>query len=99
MFLDRFLFVNWRLFCLGSGFSIGGLKVGVIGSDLLKKYDFGAGHPFRGDRFESFFSFFDRKLGSNDKFEIVLNNKLASDSDLELWHEREYIDAVKKLRV
>lgn len=60
------------------------MKVGVISSDELKNYDFGEGHPFRGDRFADFFSFFDKKLGSSDRFEIVMNKKLASDSDLEL---------------
>jgi acetoin utilization protein AcuC len=72
------------------------MKVGVIDSDELKNYDFGKGHPFRGDRFTDFFSFFDKKLGSSTRFEIVTNKKLARDSDLELWHTKEYIHAMKR---
>jgi len=72
------------------------LKVAIIKAKDLKKYDFGAGHPFRGERFEDFFSFFEKKIALNDRFEIVTNNNLASDSDLRLWHTKQYIDAMGK---
>jgi acetoin utilization protein AcuC len=72
------------------------MKVGVINSDKLKNYDFGEGHPFRGDRFADFFSFFNKKLGSSPRFDIVMNKKLAVDGDLELWHTKEYINAMKR---
>jgi acetoin utilization protein AcuC len=72
------------------------MKVGIIYSKRLKNYDFGAGHPFRGDRFEKFFSFFNTKFGNSDRIENVLNEKLASDSDLELWHTKNYINAMKR---
>lgn len=72
------------------------LKLAIVKGKELKKYDFGAGHPFRGDRFEDFFSFFEKKIGLEGRFEIVANNKLASDSDLKLWHTKQYIDAMEK---
>ena len=67
------------------------MKVGIIYSKKLKNYDFGVGHPFRGDRFEKFFSFFNTKFSNSDRIEYVLNEKLASDSDLELWHTKDYM--------
>jgi acetoin utilization protein AcuC len=70
--------------------------VGVVYSDELKNYDFGEGHPFRSNRFENFFSLFKKKLGSSGRFEIVSNKTPALDSDLELWHSKEYIDVIKK---
>ncbi len=70
------------------------MKVAIIKAKDLKKYDFGPGHPFRGERFEDFFSFFEKKIALNNRFEIVTNNNLASDSDLRLWHTKQYIDAM-----
>jgi len=72
------------------------LKVAIVKGKELKKYDFGPGHPFRGDRFEDFFSFFEKKIALDGRFEIVANNNLASDSDLRLWHTTQYIDAMGK---
>ena len=65
-------------------------------SNQLRNYDFGSGHPFRGDRFESFMSYFNKELGKSDKFEVLLNEEAASDDDLELWHTKEYIQAMKR---
>ena len=72
------------------------MKVGIIQSKQLKNYDFGPGHPFRGDRFENFFSFFNAKFNKSDRFEIFLNEKLASNGDLELWHTKDYIRKMKR---
>ena len=72
------------------------MKVGIIQSKHLKNYDFGPGHPFRGDRFKTFFSFFNTKFSKSNKFKILLNEKLASNSDLELWHTKDYIRAMKR---
>lgn len=71
-------------------------EIALIYSEELKNYDFGPGHPFRGDRFESFMTYFQEKLGKNDRFEIVMNDKTASDEDLMLWHKKEYIEAIQK---
>jgi len=65
------------------------MKIGMIYSNKLKNYDFGSGHPFRGDRFESFMSYFNTQLSKSGKFEILLNDEAASDNDLELWHTKD----------
>ena len=65
-------------------------------SNKLRKYDFGAGHPFRGDRFESFMLHFNAELGKSDKFQVFVNEEAASDDDLELWHTKDYIQAMKR---
>lgn len=72
------------------------MKIGMIYSNKLKNYDFGSGHPFRGDRFESFMSYFNTQLSKSGKFEILLNEEAASDNDLKLWHTKDYIQAIKR---
>lgn len=72
------------------------MKVGIVFSDKLKKYDFGPGHPFRGDRFDSFMSFFNKKLKTSGVFEILFNDEAATNDDLMLWHTQDYIRAMKK---
>jgi acetoin utilization protein AcuC len=72
------------------------LKVGIVYSDKLKDYDFGLGHPFRGDRFERFMAYFKNRHFDTEKFEIILNEELASNEDLFLWHKKEYIQALEK---
>jgi acetoin utilization protein AcuC len=72
------------------------MKTGIIYSNKLKNYDFGSGHPFRGDRFESFMSYFNTELSESGKFEILLNEEAASDNDLELWHTKDYIQAMQR---
>jgi acetoin utilization protein AcuC len=71
------------------------VKTGIIYSNKLKDYDFGEGHPFRGDRFESFMSYFNTEFGKSSKFEVIFNEEAASDADLELWHTKDYIQAIK----
>jgi acetoin utilization protein AcuC len=72
------------------------VKIGLLYSSKLKNYDFGPGHPFRGDRFESFLSYFNITLLKSNKFEVFLNEESASDEELEFWHTREYIQAMQK---
>jgi acetoin utilization protein AcuC len=72
------------------------VKTGILYSNQLRYYDFGSGHPFRGDRFERFMSFFNKELGKSGKFEVLLNEEAACDDDLELWHTKEYIQAMKR---
>jgi len=71
------------------------MKLGIVYSNELKNYDFGPGHPFRGDRFESFMAYFEEMFGKSGKFEVVMNDELASDEDLSLWHEKDYIQAMR----
>jgi len=71
------------------------VKTAIIYSDELRNYDFGPGHPFRGDRFASFFQLYKKKLGEDKNFQLVENNEPASDKELELWHTQEYIQVMK----
>ena len=71
------------------------MKVGIVYSEQLKNYDFGLGHPFRGDRFGSFMSYFNATLSKSDRFEVFMNEEVASDEDIELWHTKDYIKAMK----
>jgi acetoin utilization deacetylase AcuC-like enzyme len=72
------------------------VKIGVLFSNKLKNHDFGPGHPFRGDRFEIFLSYFNKTLLKSNKFEVFLNEESASDDELAFWHKREYIQAMRK---
>jgi len=72
------------------------MKIGIVYSEKLKSYDFGPGHPFRGDRFVNFMEHFRRVLAPTGRFEVLLNDEPATDEDLLLWHEMDYIHAVKK---
>ena len=65
------------------------MKIVLLYSNKLKNYDFGPGHPFRGDRFEIFLSYFNKILLKSNKFEVFLNEESASDDELAFWHTRE----------
>jgi acetoin utilization protein AcuC len=71
------------------------MKTTILYSDELRNYDFGPGHPFRSDRFTSFLKLYKEKLGRNKNFELVKSNEHAIDEELELWHTRDYIQAMK----
>jgi len=71
------------------------LKIGILYSDKLKNYDFGPGHPFRGDRFERFMSYFNTEFSDSERFEVIMNDEDASDEDLGLWHTKDYIQAMQ----
>lgn len=72
-------------------------KIPIIYHPQLSKFDFGRGHPFRGERFESFMRLFNN-LGLDEKslFEVI-EPKMAQDKDLERVHTRQYIEQVKYL--
>ncbi|MEM3608317.1 MAG: histone deacetylase [Candidatus Bathyarchaeia archaeon] len=62
----------------------------IVYGDGLKSYDFGPGHPFRGDRFEAFINLFRDKMGGNPAFKII-EPRYASDDELLLVHDEDYI--------
>lgn len=72
------------------------MKVGLLYSSNLQGYDFGPGHPFRGDRFPKFMAHFDKRLGHSSRFEVVTNEEVCSDEDLFLWHDRRYVQAMQE---
>ena len=61
----------------------------LVYGDELKGYDFGPGHPFRGDRFSAFIHLFREKMQPG-KFKI-LEPRHATDGELLLVHDEEYI--------
>ena len=71
------------------------MKTAIIYSNNLRNYDFGIGHPFRSDRFDSFLKLYEEKLGDDKNFDLVENDGLASDEELKLWHTEEYIQIIK----
>ncbi|MCW4052811.1 MAG: hypothetical protein NWE78_06360 [Candidatus Bathyarchaeota archaeon] len=70
--------------------------IGILYSDELKKYDFGPGHPFRGDRYQIFMEYFNKTLKETGKFEVIKSDNAASDSELALAHEKDYIQALQQ---
>ena len=60
----------------------------------LREYDFGPGHPFRGDRYEIFAQFLQENLPEDDNYRI-LKAEPATDEDLLLICQKEYIDFTK----
>ena len=67
-------------------------KIALIYNSKLSKFDFGPGHPFRGERFSEFMSVFHRldpKI--TNTFEFV-TPKQATDRELELVHSKKYIN-------
>lgn len=60
----------------------------------LQEYDFGPGHPFRGDRYQIFPQFLRDNLPEDDNYRI-LKAEWATDEDLLLICQKEYIDFTK----
>ena len=56
----------------------------------LKEYDFGPGHPFRGDRFEAFYKFLKERLPEDSNYRTI-RAEPATEKDLLLICSPEYI--------
>ena len=68
--------------------------IAIVYHDEIAGYDFGPGHPFRGDRFRRFMDLIeDRGLLSDPRVELV-EPDAATDDDLRLVHSDEYIEEV-----
>lgn len=63
----------------------------IVYREELKEYDFGPGHPFRGDRYEIFPRFLKQNLPANGNYQVYKADS-ATDQDLQLICQREYID-------
>lgn len=72
-------------------------KIALIYNSKLSNFDFGPGHPFRGERFSEFMSMF-HKLSPKitNMFEFI-KPRQATDKELELVHTQKYINHVKAL--
>lgn len=70
------------------------MKCALVYSDHLHQYDFGPGHPFRGDRHVHFMELFMKEIGTGTGFEIV-EPRPATDEELLLVHAPLYIEYIK----
>ena len=71
------------------------MAIGILYREELKEYDFGPGHPFRGDRYQVFPPFLKERVAEDDTYRI-LEAEPASDEDLLLICQQEYIDATRE---
>ncbi len=62
----------------------------ILYRDELKEYDFGPGHPFRGDRFQIFPRFLTERLGHNEIYRFI-KAEAATEEDLRLICDPIYI--------
>ena len=67
------------------------MAIGILYREELKEYDFGPGHPFRGDRYEIFPRFLRENLAEDDNYRL-LSSDWAGEEDLLLICQKEYID-------
>jgi len=76
------------------------MSVAVLFRDELKEYDFGSGHPFRGDRYASFIKLLRERLVPDDNYRILAARSATEDDLLKICEEdyihfsREYYQAV-----
>jgi acetoin utilization protein AcuC len=68
----------------------------LLYSPGLREYDFGPGHPFRGNRYDIFRPFLQQHFPAGDAY-TLMEAEPASDSDLLLICSREYIDAATEI--
>ncbi|MCD6453502.1 MAG: hypothetical protein J7K77_04380 [Dehalococcoidales bacterium] len=71
------------------------MAIGILYREELKEYDFGTGHPFRGDHYEIFPEFLKDTLPEDDNYRTI-KAKLASDEDLSLICQKDYIDFTRE---
>jgi acetoin utilization protein AcuC len=71
------------------------MTLAILYREELKEYDFGPGHPFRGDRYEIFPKFLQEKLPAKNHYQF-LKADWAADEDLLHICRREYIDFTRR---
>jgi len=64
------------------------MTIAIVYSDEMRNYDFGPGHPFRGNRYANFMRLFEEKVSD---FEVI-EPRYASDEELLLVHDKGYVD-------
>jgi acetoin utilization protein AcuC len=69
----------------------------IVYHDEVAGYDFGVGHPFRGDRFPRFMDLVKRHGLLSDLRVTIVEPVSASDADLRLVHTEDYICEVERL--
>lgn len=71
------------------------MAIGILYSEELKEYDFGPGHPFRGDRYHIFLQFLKENIAEDD-FYRILKSAPATEEDLLLICQKDYIDFTRE---
>jgi acetoin utilization protein AcuC len=71
------------------------MAVAILYRSELKEYDFGPGHPFRGDRFESFINFLDIRLFPGSDY-VIIPADYAAEEDLLRICDADYIQFNKE---
>jgi acetoin utilization protein AcuC len=71
------------------------MPIAILYRDELNEYDFGPGHPFRGDRYNMFIEFLKEHVAEDDNY-CIIESKLASDEDLLFICTQDYIDRVQE---
>ena len=66
------------------------MNTGIIYREELKEYDFGPGHPFRGDRYRIFPQFLAQHLKQEGNYDFIVA-EVANDTDLSLICDMDYV--------
>lgn len=67
------------------------MAVAILYREELREYDFGPGHPFRGDRYEVFPQFLRERVTEDDHYRFIKADR-ATDDDLLLICSQDYIN-------
>ncbi|MBI4632340.1 MAG: hypothetical protein HY742_00390 [Deltaproteobacteria bacterium] len=67
------------------------MAVAILYREDVREYDFGPGHPFRGDRYEIFPKFLKERVPENDNYRL-LEAAPATDEDILLICSRDYME-------
>ena len=71
------------------------MAVPILYNEGLKEYDFGPGHPFRGDRYEIFPKFLEEHVKPDDRY-YFLKSDPVTEEDLRLICDPAYIEFTTK---
>ena len=71
-------------------------KTALVYNPEIRNYHFDKTHPFKGERFEIFVNFFEKSLLNFEDYFAEIKPGPATDGDLKLAHDKEYIEVIKK---
>ena len=71
------------------------MAIGILYQEELKEYDFGPGHPFRGDRYEIFPRFLKQTLSEDDNYRM-LEAEMVNDRELSMICQRDYVEFTRQ---
>jgi acetoin utilization protein AcuC len=72
-------------------------RIGIVYHEKISEYDFGPGHPFRGNRFKKYMDLLEEKgILYKEGIEII-KQEPATDEELQLIHPHEYLRKVRQL--